>query len=259
MKISIDKLCKLFNIDWRISVCYPMLEEKGLTYDSGYAEHIGLVYKINPLYGQVASSNIKVFDPKKAAAMYFWYEAADKTDKSILRYFPEYERCIDNKHTEFNSNYGVFAQSGLNLCIEALLADKNSRQACFMINNNDAMGPNSIDKLCTNAIMFFIRRDTLRMVIQMRSSNLLTLLPYDMFIFSTWYAKVYNALIKQYPNLGINSIIVQVASIHFFESDFEEKADGEENNCKALFTYKDMCDSNFKNVLEEKLIEFLKQ
>ena len=124
------------------------------------------------------------------------------------KYFPEYKYCIDKNHKKFNSNYGYYAKKGLSNCINELLSKKSSRQACFMINNNTAMEPSSIDKLCTNAIMFFIRGNCLHMIVQMRSSNLLTLLPYDMFIFSIWYAKVYNALISEYPMLRLAQIKV---------------------------------------------------
>lgn len=250
---------RLFTNKHWLAIYWRCLSQDNFPFDSAdYHESIGINYAINPLYDHVASQNLGLFDPKKAAAMYFWYKAADREDTSIIKHFPEYKSCIDKNHKKFNSNYGYYAKDGLNICIEALKANEFSRQACFMINNNTAMSQNSIDKLCTNAIMFFIRNNSLYMIVQMRSSNLLTLLPYDMFIFSTWYAKVYNALIKTYPMLRISQIKVQVASLHYYQTDFVAKADEtESHNFKYIFNYDDMCDNNFESILESKLLKFL--
>lgn len=226
--------------------------------NDNYCESIGMSYFIRPVLDHVASKNKNVFDPKKAAAMYFWYKIADRKNKFILDYFPEYKRCIDKYHTTFNSNYGYYAKDGLTLCINELLSKKSSRQACFMINNNKAMSPFSIDKLCTNAVMFFIRGGALKMIVQMRSSNLLTLLPYDAFIFSVWYAKAYNKLMHAYPGLKTASITIQVASLHYYMDDFYNKMlSPEDNGIEQLFTYEEMCNNNFENILEQKLLKYL--
>src|SRR5574344_2077834 len=250
---------RLFTNRHWLSVYWKCLSQDNFPFDNAdYHESIGLQYELNPLYDHVASQNLSIFDPKKAAAMYFWYKAADREDTSITKYFSEYKHCIDKDHKKFNSNYGYYAKEGLRRCINELLSKKSSRQACFMINNNTAMGDTSIDKLCTNAIMFFIRGNCLHMIVQMRSSNLLTLLTYDMFIFSIWYAKVYNALIAEYPMLRLANIKVQVASLHYYQSDFICKSEETENHgYKYIFSYNDMCDHNFENILESKLIKFL--
>lgn len=225
--------------------------------DDTYKEALSVNFVV-PLFG-IASQNKAVFDPEKAAAMYFWYKMADRNDNSIIKYFPEYERCIDEKHQYFNSNYGQYASAGLNRCVYTLLADKNSRQACFMINNEKAMDLNEIDKLCTNAVMFFIRDNKLRMVVQMRSSNMLTLLPYDAFIFSVWYARVYNHLIRKYIDLMATDIEMQVASLHFYQSDYDKKIlCKEKTGINTMFSFADICDHNFEFILEEKLAKFLK-
>ena len=250
---------KLFTENW-VNLLNNVIAVTDILNNGGtsYYEVIGARYKFNPL-NNILSLNSSVFNPKKAAAMYFWYKNADNKDASIINYFDEYSRCIDENHKEFNSNYGLYANDGIKLCINALMNDKNSRQACFMINNNAAMSENSIDKLCTNAVMFFIRNTQLLMIIQMRSSNMLTLLPYDAFIFSTWYAKVYNALIRKYPWLKIGAINVHVGSLHFYTSDFYEKSKCDtQHNVSSMFSFEEMCDHNFENILEKRLIEFLK-
>ena len=151
--------------------------------------------------------------------MYFWYKGADKFDKSILNYFSEYECCIDKNHNYFNSNYGHYAykRGGLDFCINELKKDHKSRRACFLINNNNvSFIDDEIDKLCTNAIQFFIRDARLYMVVQMRSSNFLTLLPYDAFMFSVFYYQVFNALEEHYKIIMTGKILMQIASLHYY-------------------------------------------
>ena len=136
-----------------------------------YMENIGISYSFDPVSSHIMTTcNSKLFDIKKAAAMYFWYKKASAKDTSILDYFDEYKSCIDAEHKEFNSNYGIYAykRKGLKYCIDSLLKNQNTRQACFCINNNVAMGEKSIDKLCTNTIQFFIRNRFLKMIVQMR-------------------------------------------------------------------------------------------
>lgn len=222
-----------------------------------YNELLCTTFAIDPIRGQIASNRKSIFDPEKAAAMYFWYKKADSSDYSIIKYFPEYERCVNAGHPLFNSNYGVYASRGLEHCINILSINMSSRHACFMINNNKAMGPDSIDKLCTNAVMFIIRDNKLNMIVQMRSSNLLTLLPYDAFIFCTWYAKVYNALVRIYPDLKMTEIRLQIASLHFYESDYNKKLNSEILEPYRIFYKEDVIDHNFEILLERKLLNYL--
>ena len=247
------------NTNWLNRVFYPTCFE--LFDDLNYEEAIGVNYHLHPLEDQIASINKLIFDPKKAAAMYFWYKSADKTDKSIVKYFEEYKNCVDKTHQWFNSNYGIYAykQRGIQRCIDVLAKQSNSRQACFCINNNNAMAPDSIDKLCTNAVQFFIRHNKLIMIVQMRSSNMLTLLPYDFFIFCIWYAQVYNKLIQIYHNLEVSDICVQVASLHFYKTDYKLKCidDAPITNLTSIFSYRDIINCDFENILEEKLNKYL--
>lgn len=186
-----------------------------------YQDDIGRNFCFDPLRGHIMTTTSTLFDIKKAAAMYFWYKKGDRADTSILEYFDEYEHCIDDKHPIFNSNYGYYAytQGGLKKCIERLKKDRHTRQACFCINNNEAMSDGSIDKLCTNAIQFYIKDNALVMIIQMRSSNFITLLPYDVFMFSVFYAQVLSELKKTYNDVYANLAFIQAGSVHYYRDD----------------------------------------
>lgn len=243
------------NEKWR--ELYKLLNNSPI--NNGYKEIISASYTFDPVTDHVMTATSNVFDLKKAAAMYFWYKKGDRTDTSIIKYFDEYKRCVDKSHPKFNSNYGYYAyvQNGLSRCIRVLMRNKNTRHACFCINNNDAMGPTSIDKLCTNTIQFFIRNDKLEMVVQMRSSNFLTLLPYDVFMFTVFYQQVYSYLVhySQYTELRTGLIHMQAASLHMFTADKQRYQECIKTDEVII---EDFIDKNWQTVLESKLIKALK-
>lgn len=242
------------NETWRKLFKHIRMKSKGLE----YREVIAASYAFNPVTDHIMTASSNIFDLKKAAAMYFWYKLGDRADTMILNYFDEYNRCVDKDHKEFNSNYGYYAyvEGGLDRCIRYLAESKNTRQACFCINNNKAMSPESIDKLCTNTIQFFIRKNKLEMVVQMRSSNFLTLLPYDAFMFTVFYQHVYSELRNNvYYDLQTGLIHMQVASLHMYDEDLNKYI--KTNNNEPIIIA-DFADKNWQIELEQKLLKALK-
>lgn len=189
-----------------------------------YYEAVGVMYSFSPFGDCVMTSNESMLSDKKVAALYAWYKKGDRKDKAIEKYFDEYKGLIDETHSEYNSNYGYYfyEQGQLNMCASYLANNKNTRHACICINSYSAMQPNSIDKLCTNTIQFFIRRGYLKMIVQMRSSNFLTLLPYDVFTFSMLYWQMFHVLKNQYSvNVMPSQATVFVNSLHFYQKDYD--------------------------------------
>lgn len=232
-------------------------------FSSDNREAICFSYSYMPFKECIMSPCKEIFDVKKAAAMYFWYKRAEPTDYSIMKYFEEYKHCIDENHTCFNSNYGIYAyeQQGLDKCVFELQRDKNSRRAMFCINNNEAMSDTSIDKLCTNTIQFMIRSNALSMVVQMRSSNFLTLLPYDAFMFSVFYMYVYNELIKSNARLIANKIFINATSLHIYDADLE-KIPNDASICKANYNLVERVEKlqgnhNWMTDLENELLKLI--
>lgn len=228
-------------------------------YRCNYVEKIGMQYTFNPVTDHIMSNNSSLFNIKKAAAMYFWYKKGHLSDYSILKYFDEYRKCIDINHKLFNSNYGYYAyrKKGLEKCIKELIKNKYSRQACFCINNNKAMDENSIDKLCTNVIHFFIRHNTLIMVVQMRSSNFITLLPYDAFMFSVFYMQVYRKLKGIYKDLCTGHIKMQVASLHLYGDNLKSITVSQNNKIpEQIINFES---KNCETELEKYLLNKLKE
>lgn len=211
------------NSRWR--AIYKAFRKAAVMYDDGYVEALAFSFSFNPDTDAEMSSKVALFDPAKAIKMYYWYKNADKFDDSITELFPEYKNCIDDTHKHFNSNYGIYAytEGGLKYCVEELIRNRDSRRACFCINSNKvAINDDEIDKLCTNTIHFFIRDDELQMIVQMRSSNFITLLPYDVFMFSIFYDEVYSSLKEIYKTLSIGDICMQIASIHYYKNQLNK-------------------------------------
>lgn len=234
---------------------FKNIYENGYSTNNEYFECTSVSFTFDPIKHCIMTNTSTLFNLSKLAGMYFWYKRADRGDKSIIKYFEEYKHCVDYRHKAFNSNYGyyVYGKKLLQLCISRLIEDKNTRQACMCINNNDAMADASIDKLCTNTIQFFIRNNELQMNVQMRSSNFLTLLPYDAFMFCTFMFSAYSRLVETYPCLRIGKVTMQIASLHFYKKTLD--AVKLNHGCNALRV--NPYDKNWKNDLELKLVKRL--
>lgn len=190
---------------------------------SRYEEIINATFKYHPIKHLFISHSNRIVNTEKIQCMLNWIINADNFDKSILEKFTEYDGRTDAEHEAFNSNYGwhFFANGGFKYCVDILTKNAGSRRAIWMINSNEAMSNKSIDQLCTNSVQFFIRDSTLIMVVQMRSSNIVTLLPYDICVFSIFYICVFSQLRQTYPDLKVNDIFMQIASLHYYNSNIQ--------------------------------------
>ena len=235
---------------------FSNFKNKCQVYDD-YYECLNYSYKISPIIDYCMSYFTNLFDINKAKSVFNWYKKHDSRDHSIEAYFDEYKHCTDENHLDFNSNYGLYAYSeeGLDKCIKRLGTNQSTRQAMFCINNNEAMSDRSIDKLCTNTVQFFIRDNKLIMIVQMRASNLLTLLPYDSFMFCYWYLYVFNKLYNDYQikNLQVDYIYITAATIHYYDKNLDniEVQDKDIEFIENLFD--DYKDKDFINIIENKL------
>ena len=240
---------------WNWSDIYYEFYKTANKYDD-YTECLAFSYRVNPLRGYYMSNKSNLFTKEKAKAIYYWYKNKDSRDHSIEDYFEEYKHCTDATHLDFNSNYGLYAYSeeGLDKCIKRLAKNNMSRQAMFCINNNEAMSDRSIDKLCTNTIHFFIRNNKLRMCINMRASNFITLLPYDSFMFCFWYFYVFNKLYNEYnmKNLKIDYIDIYASTIHYYDKNIDNIYETDEDK-SILNLFDDYQDIDFIEKFENRL------
>ena len=182
-----------------------------------------VMYHYSGYSGNAVMSRDRVWlDPEKFMAIYRWYHEADPTALWIMDYFDEYKNCVYPTHMVYRSNYGVYVykEKGLQYCFEELVRNPESRRACIVINDKAIMQSDAeIDKLCTNAINYYIDGVYLKCVVQMRSSNMATLLPYDAFMFAVFHAELWQMLRKVYAWICPGDIVMQVANAHLTMKD----------------------------------------
>lgn len=246
-------------------------KEGGLV--NNYLELIGYNYTIDPENENIMSYNKDVLDFKKLAAMYKWYMSGNRWDHSIEKYFDEY-KGLTSGEKPFNSNYGYYTyiKEGLSWCLSCLLDNIDTRHAIYYLGNDEALR-NSNDPLCTNSIQFFIKNHKLEMIVNMRSSNFITLLPYDSFMFSLFYCQLYNALkfknsdshrflnrgenTTSYDNLHVGHIHFQVGSLHMYKKDFSKIKNNFDNLYCDYLPLLEFGNKNFENTINKKLNNIL--
>lgn len=147
-----------------------------------------------------------------------WYLRGDRDDLSIVKYSSFWEKLRNNEPPEFNSNYGhaLFRQGQYAHAQRQLVFDRDSRQACIVINSPEVVMSETNDKICTNAIMFRIRDGRLNMSVQMRSNDVIFGLGYDAAIFGILYEMMLADLRVTYPDLQVGWYRHTAASFHIY-------------------------------------------
>jgi thymidylate synthase len=151
---------------------------------------------------------------KFMAAEAAWILSGDNRVRSIRPYSKAISNFSDDGHF-FHGAYGPMIRDQLHFVIDALNADKDTRQAVMTI-----WRPNprpSKDIPCTVSVQFLIRDGLLHVVDTMRSSDLWLGWPYDIFNFSM-LARYVICHLKQKPELGV--IVLQAGSAHLYEQNW---------------------------------------
>lgn len=151
---------------------------------------------------------------KFMAAEAAWILSGDNRVKTIRPYSKAISNFSDDGHF-FHGAYGPMIRDQLHFVIDALNADKDTRQAVLTI-----WRPNprpSKDIPCTVSVQFLIRDGMLHVIDTMRSSDLWLGWPYDVFNFSM-LARYVICHLKQKPELGV--IVLQAGSAHLYEQNW---------------------------------------
>jgi len=138
--------------------------------------------------------------------------------------YASFWKTIKNEVPPFyNSNYGhyFFQENQFDYVFESLKADKDSRQACIVLNKSHVMLSTSKDKICTYAITFNIRENKLNMIVNMRSNDVISGTSIDANMFSFLYEYLYVKLLEIYPDLEIGIYTHKADSFHIYERNFE--------------------------------------
>lgn len=179
-------------------------------------------FVINPTQ-PIANFKNRKFNWKYLAGELAWYLNQDR-DVDFIGNFSKFWSKLTNPGTnEINSNYGslVFNKEQFGWVIDALVEDKNSRQAIMFFNQPKFQFKENKDFVCTMYANFFIRNNKLNMKIQMRSNDIFYGLTFDAPFFSFLQQSVYLKLKETYPDLEIGAYYHFADNLHFYERHFE--------------------------------------
>lgn len=178
--------------------------------------------QFNPFTEYLCSFKDRKLSLKYNFTEFLWYLSGNRDDERMEKIAPFWKTIKNQNSPYWNSNYGYYfySEKQINYVINTLLQDKDSRQACIIINNKDVMMSDSKDKICTNALMFRIRDNKLNMSVQMRSNDVIRGLGIDAHMFSLLYQFVYLYLLETYKDLEVGIYTHNASSFHIYESDF---------------------------------------
>lgn len=156
---------------------------------------------------------------KFMAAEAYWITSGSMFVEDIAPYNKHIQKFSDDNHI-FNGNYGVPFIHQLQSVINALVDDRDSRQAVMTI-----WRPNPIktkDYPCTISLMFSIRDNKINTKVVMRSQDLFLGQPYDFFNFTMMTLRVLsgiNAKVEDMMSLG--NMYWSGFSTHIYENNLE--------------------------------------
>lgn len=183
--------------------------------------------------GEILNAVIEISDPTRgivqskrrnmsiryALGELLWYLSGSNRTKDIARYSTVWERLSDDGVTA-NSAYGyrireAFGFDQWAFVKQKLEADPMDRQA--LIHIKDASNVPSKDIPCTCVLHFQIRSHMLYLTVYMRSNDVWTGFPYDVFAFTSL-----QILMAMELGVGIGSYTHIAGSLHLYERNLED-------------------------------------
>lgn len=104
-------------------------------------------------------------------------------------------------------------------CVDALKADKDTRQAVLRFSLPEHFYKGNKDLTCTLQGNFHIREDKLYFSVQMRSNDMMLGLVYDLPWFISLMDDMIEELKEEYPNLTKGTYTHKIDSVHIYERD----------------------------------------
>ncbi len=210
---------------------YNKLQNNDIVIDKSGSKLVEIIAckidNLNPI------QNILDFDCKKTNEEYCrkelnWYLSQDLNIKDWVDDIKIWKNVAD-KDGYINSNYGwcCFSYDNYNQyenCLNTLKQHKESRQALMIYTrpsiHYDAKYNGASDFICCISNSFLIRNNKLISIVHFRSEDIIFGVFNDFYFKCFIYNKLYNDLIKVYPELQIGEIIWEVDSLHCYETHF---------------------------------------
>lgn len=164
----------------------------------------------------IVFSKIRNMPMRYAVGELIWYLSGSNKVRDIKKYSTFWEGISDDGET-LNSAYGYrihheFGFDQWDYVKDMLTNDPNSRQAVIHI--KDATNKKTRDMPCTCLIQFLLRENKLYCTVYMRSNDLWTGFPYDVFAFTALQIKMAMEL-----GVDLGSYTHIAGSLHLYEKD----------------------------------------
>lgn len=185
-------------------------------------ECLNAITVINDPTRNIVTSDDRKLPMRYAVGELLWYLSGSNRLKDISIFSKVWERMSDDGET-VNSAYGdrIFSRFGFNqmrYVENALLKDPNTRQAVIHIKDPVEYTENPTkDVPCTVCLQYFIRDGKLHSTTYMRSNDLWTGFPYDIFSFTSFQIMLAFRL-----GVDIGTYTHIAGSLHLYERSLEE-------------------------------------
>lgn len=187
-----------------------------------YGEVLNAVTVINDPTRNIVKSTDRKLPVRYAVGELLWYLSGSDRLEDIKIFSKAWERMSDDG-VHLNSSYGhrIFEKFGfdqLEFVVDVLTKDPSSRQAVIHIKEPvDYRVSPSKDVPCTVALQYLIRNGKLYATTYMRSNDLWTGFPYDVFCFTC-----FQIMLAFRIGVGIGSYTHIAGSLHLYERSLEE-------------------------------------
>ena len=188
-------------------------------------EKLGVSFRISDPSDRYPFIVGRKFSPMYLAAEMLWYLTGNNSTKWISNYSKFWTNISDDGFTA-NSAYGArifhknsaIAGGRLNqweFAKNELRNDPDSRRAIIHLRTPDDSVDARLDVPCTLTLQFFIRDDLLHMVVNMRSSDLIFGIAYDIPAFT-----FFQEMLSLELGVGLGSYTHYSNSLHIYERHF---------------------------------------
>ena len=199
-------LAELLTLDARDSRNGLMREQIGL--------HIMLGDPVHLLQNSVRKPSRRY-----AAGELFWYLTGSRSLDHIAHYAPSYGKFSDDGYN-LNGAYGPAIEMGMELVLDILLEDPDSRRVVIPLFEESHLGQHSKDIPCTQTLQFLQRDGELDAITTMRSNDVWLGFPYDVFCF-----RAIQVILASYLHLEVGPYHHFVGSMHLYEKDVAKARD----------------------------------
>lgn len=161
----------------------------------------------------IVDTELRNLNKRYMVGEFLWYLSKENSLSEIQKYTHAWDRMSEDGET-VNSNYGhkihkFYGFDQWELVKDLLKKDPNSRQAVIHIKDP---GVHPKDTPCTICLQFLIRDNKLHLTTYMRSNDIWTGFPYDVFIFTN-----YQILMAMELGVDIGEYTHIAGSLHLYE------------------------------------------